>query len=371
MANLIQFGLIWVRNQAMQVQTVHLHHKRAATTHGVRLIVCRATTIAALICTLLLPQQSTGQSPEVEKRLNMLTQERKSLAGELAQYKKTLLLLSTDEPNPEQSSDPAIRTLAQEMSSLKSDIAAVAEQEVTLLQEQIAAAHAANANKSEVADGAASAGNDEFESRPSGSPTRDYSEAREAENVARLMTLLSTHYTERQDSLHTSPTSAELTVRDVAKQDADTQAKIPFSADKVRLNGPEGSASLANMTRRLTDGNIPESRRNIAAICSIKTRLYGSLIASENRSLKPVGKNHYIAKIRLQPGDSTLQVGSNQWEIHLPQDINADDYLVTLYAPPSENPELHIFSVNDLLAVDKPHIPAWMPSSIELKPIAG
>jgi hypothetical protein len=46
-------------------------------------------------------------------------------------------------------------------------------------------------------------------------------------------------------------------------------------------------------------------------------------------------------------------------------------YLVTLYVPPSESPEFHVFSVNDLLAVDKPHIPVWLPSNIELKPTAG
>ena len=355
----------------MHTGTVDLDQKSAATTHRTRLIVCRATVMAALLCSILFPQQSTAQSAAVEKRLNLLTQERKSLTGELAQYKRTLLLLSADNPNPEQSSDAKIRSLSREMLSLKSDIIAVTEQEVTLLQEQIAAAHDAKFNKSGGGEGVGLKDNGESESISSALPTRDYSESREAENVSRLLTLLSIHYAELQESSLTLPTATELAQRDVAKQDADTLAKIPFSAAKVRLNGPEGSASLVNMTRRLADSTIPESRRDIAVICSIKTRLYGALIASENRSLKPVGKYHYIAKIRLQPGDSTLRVGSDRWEILLPQNISAADYLVTLYAPPSENPEFHIFSVDDLLAVDKPHIPAWLPSSIELKPNSG
>ena len=352
----------------MFTPTSTLGHRGTATAHRDSHALCRTCTLVLVIVALLFSPLGAGQSAEVERRLDVLTQERKSLTQELEQYKKTLLILTIDEANPEQSSNPAIRNLAQEMVSLKSEIIAVTEQEVTLLQEQIAAARAASSSK---VDDVGPQSNGEFESRPLRSHTRDYSVAREAENVARLLILLSNHYAELQESLRTLPSIAELALRDAAKRDADTLARIPFSADKVRLNGPEGSASLAHMTRRLTDNNIPESRRDIAVICSIKTRLYGSLIASENRSLKPVGKNHYIAKIRLQPGDSTLRIGRERWEIRLPQNINASEYLVTLYAPPSEKPELHIFSVNDLLAVDKPHIPAWIPSNIELKPSTG
>lgn len=355
----------------MHARTVHLDPKSAATLYRAKLVVRRAAAMAALICAVLFPQLGVGQSAEIERQLDILTQERTSLTRELDQYKRTLLLLSADDSNPEQSSNPAIRTLAREMARLKSEIISVTEREVTLLQEQIVAAQATSTSSLQGTEAAVSPSNGEFESRPLRSPIRDYSVSREAENVARLLTLLSTHYTELQESSLTLPTASELVLRDVAKREADTLAKIPFSADKVRLSGPEGSTSLADMTRRLADNNIPESRRDIAIICSIKTRLYGALIASENRSLKPVGKNHYIAKIRLQPGDSTLRVGSDRWEIQLPHNISATDYLVTLYVPPSESPEFHVFSVNDLLAVDKPHIPAWLPSNIELKPTAG
>jgi hypothetical protein len=195
--------------------------------------------------------------------------------------------------------------------------------------------------------------------------------AHEDESVARLLTLLSNHYTELEDSKRILPSAEELALRDAALLDADTLAKIPFSAEKIRLNGEEGSTALALMSERLSDSTIPESRRDIALICSIKTRLYGSLIASENRSLKPVGKGHYIAKVRLQPGESTLRVGGNEWEVHLPQNISASDHLITMYMPPSAKPELHVISIPDLLAQEKSHIPAWLPPEINLKPTAG
>ncbi len=194
---------------------------------------------------------------------------------------------------------------------------------------------------------------------------------REAEDVARLLSLISRHHKELAESKRTLPSREELALRDAAQQDAANLAEIPFSADKMHLNGSEGNTALALMTQRLSNHNIPESRRDIALICAIKTHLYGSLIASENHSLKPAGKHQYIARVRLQPGTSTLRVGSNQWQVSLPQDMNAADYLITLYAPPDQVPEFHIFSVADLLAEEKPHIPAWLPREINLKPTTG
>ena len=206
---------------------------------------------------------------------------------------------------------------------------------------------------------------------PGQSAVAESAAAREAEEVVRLLALLSNHYSELEESKRILPSAEELALRDAARIDADKLAKIPFSTDKVRLNGEEANTALARMSQRLSDDGIPESRRDIALICSIKTRLYGTLIASENRSLKPVGKNNYIAKVRLQPGKSTLRVGESRWEIHLPQNINATDYLITMYTPPLAEPEFHVFSISDLLAQKKPHIPAWLPPEFKLKSTAG
>ena len=179
------------------------------------------------------------------------------------------------------------------------------------------------------------------------------------------------HVHDRLESLKRQPTAGELARREASRQDAASLAKIPFSADKVRLNGAEGITALARISQRLSNGDIPETHRNIAPICGLKTRLYGALIASENRSLKPVGKGQYIARIRLQPGDTTLRVQSHKWELRLPQNIDSADYLITLFLPKSGEPELHIFAVDDLLGEESPYIPAWLPDELNIKPMAG
>ena len=183
--------------------------------------------------------------------------------------------------------------------------------------------------------------------------------------------LLLTRARELQEAARTLPSEEELAARAAAQLDAERLSRIPFSIDKVRLNGAEASTALSQITQRLSDPNIPESRRDIAPICGIRTQLFGTLIASERRSLKPVGKNHYIARVRLQPGDTTLRIRGNSWEVQLPKDVNAGDYLITLYAPPGTPPELHLFAVDDLLAEQDPHIPAWLPAEINLSPRAG
>ncbi len=189
--------------------------------------------------------------------------------------------------------------------------------------------------------------------------------------MARLHGLLESYYRELQESALILPTDEEIARRELAQRDAETLDNIPFSVDKVRLNGTEGSTALAEISKRLMDPRIPESRRDIAPIYIIKTRLFDTLVGSENRSLKPVGKNHYIARVRLQPGDTTISILSNQWEVHLPQQADARDYLITLYRPVDGTPELHVFAVDDLLAADKPHIPAWLPDELDIKTKRG
>ena len=77
-----------------------------------------------------------------------------------------------------------------------------------------------------------------------------------------------------------------------------------------------------------------------------------------------MGKYHYLATLRLQPGDTTIRTQGHRWEIRLPEDINTTEYLVTLYYPPGQTPEFHIFSIEELLAVEDAHIPGWLPSEL-------
>jgi hypothetical protein len=322
---------------------------------------------------VLFTTQVSGQSIETTRELQQLTAERQMLTDELNQYRKSLDLLKTDDTAPEESANPAIRSLAIEAAALKKRLIAIAEQEVTLLQQQIIAARNSTNEKVSVAyvDNAEAKTDEAIESKPLRSHNIDYTQEQEAENVARLHGLLTDYYLELQESARILPTEEEIAERKLAQQDADTLERIPYSVDKVRLSGSEGSTALAEISRRLMDSRIPESRRDIAPICLIKTRLFDTLIISENRSLRPVGKNHYIARVRIQPGDTTLTILSKKWELRLPQHVNASDFLITLYRPVEGTPELHVFAVEDLLALENSHIPAWLPDELDLMTKAG
>ena len=210
-----------------------------------------------------------------------------------------------------------------------------------------------------------------IESKPLRVDTPTDTAASEQEHVQRLHSLLANYYAESKEAARTLPSDEELAARAVAQLDAEKLDRIPFSADKIRLNGAEGSTALSMITRRLTDPDIAESRRDIAPICGIRTELFGSLIASEQRSLQPVGKHNYVARIRLQPGQTTLRIKDGRWEIQLPQHVNAGDFLITFYAPPGSPAELHLFAIEDLMAEQDPHIPAWLPQEIDLKSRSG
>ncbi len=329
----------------------------------------------ALGCIIVFSHQVMGQAPS---SLEGLTEKRQMLTAQLDQYRKSMDILQTDGTPPEQSTNPAVRALAVDAAALKQQLIVVTEQEVTLLQQEIIAAKSRTTTTAAI-PASNTALNLQLESQPinatEGKPLRihnvDYTQETDAGNVERLHQLLEGYYAELQESAQVLPTNDELAKREMSRRDAEILDKIPFSVDKVRLNGTEGSSALADISQRLMDPRIPESRRDIAPICIIKTRLFDTLVSSENRSLKPVGKNHYIAKVRLQPGTTTLSILSNQWEVLLPQQFTARDYLITLYHPMDGTPELHVFAVDDLLAADHPHIPAWLPAELDIKTKAG
>lgn len=186
----------------------------------------------------------------------------------------------------------------------------------------------------------------------------------EAGQVARLQRLLQDYYAAEETSRQTLPTESELEARQSSQQQVAEVSRVPFSATKVLLTGAQGSTALAQITLRLSSPEIPESRRSIEALFSIKTRLFGTLITSERRSLKPVGKNHYVTKLHLQPGKTEIRMQRHTWEFSLPNDNPSSEYLVTLYKPPGLDPELHVFSVDQLLMLKKSHVPAWLPQEL-------
>jgi hypothetical protein len=252
-----------------------------------------------------------------------------------------------DEGNISESNDPEVRFLSAEVVRIKRRIIKISEREVQLLQQKIA-----EAQKTE----ARAAANPE----PVEEPGLDTSLSREEGRVARLVTLMNQHNADLEATMSTQPDVEEVARDEAAARDAAILARVPFSADKVRLNGPEGATAVLQISERLNDETLPESRRDIAPICSVRTRVKGNLVSSENRSLKPVGKNHYIARIRLQAGDSELRIRRNSWLVRLPESFEASDFLITLYTPEEGTPELHAIRIDDLLEQESLVIPDWL-----------
>jgi hypothetical protein len=331
-----------------------------------RLLVCLTVSLV-----MLFASQANGQSTATNRTLQRLADERQTLTAELDQYRKTMAMLQPDGKPAEESPNPAIRKLAVEAVALKKQLIAITEQEVTLREQHIAPVTSNTANNTAAETSAQAQAANTIESQAV--PTHDTEDTaqQEAENVARLHSLLESYYRELQQSALILPTTEEIARRELAQHDAETLEKIPFGAGKVRLTGAEGSTALAEITRRLMDPGVAESRRDIAPICLIKTRLFDTLVASENRSLRPIGKNHYVARVRLQPGDTTISILSSEWEVRLPEQASARDFLITLYRPVDGTPELHVFAVEDLLATDNPHIPAWLPDDLDIQTKKG
>lgn len=319
---------------------------------------------------LLIAAQARSQPRDSDLELQTLTSERNMLTAELDQYRSTVSLLQTDGTPAEQSANPAVRKLALEMVRIKERLIAVTERELTLLQRQILEARQLAETREQPGERAGQARGG-MESKPLRMDTRDHSLLSEEEHVERLRALLAGYYAQLEEAAFTLPSDTELAARAVAELDAKKLERIPFSADKIRLSGAEGSVALGRITRRLTDPDIPESRRDTAPICAIRTRLFGKLIASERRSLRPVGKSNYVARIRLQPGETTLRIKDERWQVHLPENASAGDFLITLYTPPDGLSELHLFAIEDLMAEEDPHIPAWLPLEVNLTPRTG
>ena len=59
----------------------------------------------------------------------------------------------------------------------------------------------------------------------------------EEDRVARLLALISQYYIDLERALRAMPSEEEMARREAEAQDAASLAKIPFSADKVRMDG--------------------------------------------------------------------------------------------------------------------------------------
>ena len=349
-------------------------HQQTTTPVSVR----RRRVSRLLLCALLVCALARAELPQASLTLQQLTDQRLMLTAELDQFRETLALVHPGDTPPEQSPNSAVRTLAVGAVALKQRLIEVTEQEVTLLQQQILTAkdkiraeQTLRRDYEAALETTAPTPTADVIDDPATADAAATARVDEAGSVERLHALLDSYYQELEESAQILPTPEEIAQREQALHDSRTLEKTLYSADQVRLNGSEASTALAHISERLVDPRIPESRRDTAPICNIKTRLLDTLVGAENRSLKPVGKNHYIVKVRLQPGDTTISVLSDQWQVQLPETAGAQDFVITLYRPVQGAPELHVFAVDDLLAVTNPHLPAWLPDELGLKTRAG
>jgi hypothetical protein len=315
-----------------------------------------STTCSALplqVIALVLGAALLATSPTlvagVDDELAALTRQRESLGFELEQYQRTIEVLRAA---PGASAEATISRLTTAVLDIKRRLIEITTAEVALLERQIASTAEAARESERQAGGAGTASE----------PTL----AQERERVARLLQLIATYYADLEELNRSMPAQAQIDSRRRALASLDEERGSRAAIAGVMLDGEAGSEALAQITRRLNDPRLPESRRAGAPICGVRTYMYGTLIASENHGLLPVGKRHYVDRIRLQPGKTTLRINQHSWPASLPVDSSPADYLLTLHLPLTGEPELHLIDIADLLDTPRAHIPEWLPAEVGL-----
>lgn len=299
---------------------------------------------------------SIEESPVINSEdplMQVLAAERELLHSELTQYAKTLAILKRRGAST--ATNTSISNIAMEVVRIKRRLIAITEQEVNILQQRIA-------------DSKARKKRQEHYDLPGSSRTHVYSIEEEERMVTQLLKLITKYYSDLETALALLPSDEEMEKFSAAKRDTEALAKIPYGPSKVRLTPAESNTALAEITERLTGEGVTLSRRDSAPICSIRTRLAGKIISSENRSLKPVGNKHYVARVRLQPGSTEFSIRGRKWKVKLPSDMSSKDYLITLYAPMMSKAEFHVISIEDLLSQEIPYVPAWLPDELNIIP---
>lgn len=291
-----------------------------------------------------------------------LAERRADLTRDLEQLERTIEILHRGEGPPRAGDNPRLDELMRESQRLRQEILAVTERELALLESQLDAAPATNTRP-----GAAEPpGN--ADGTESGRENGDAGASAGGEAVRRLQDMIASYYSELRDIEEHAPAPGELAAREAGLASTRELSSQPIDPDQLLLSGEEGGALLRRMSERLADAGIPESRRDVAPICSIRTRRFGDLIASDNRSLLPVGKNQYVARVRLLSGLTTLRVHDVEWRLKRPDRANAAEFLVTYSAPPEAPSELHLTPVGELRTAAGEHLPAWLPPELQLAP---
>ncbi len=334
----------------------------ASTLLRLRLCVLGPLVLLCLSGSIWAQTNDLGEAMKVEESpidtsndpiMQVLAAEREVLHAELTQYAKTLAILQRR--GSYAPTNTSVSNIAMEVARIKRRLIAITEREVNILQERIANAKAREKRE-------------QHYGLPGESRIYTYSMEEEERVVAQLLKLITKHYNDLETALALIPSSGEVKKLTPRQRDAQALAKIPFSASKVRLSPADSNTALAQISERLVGEGAKLSRRDSAPICTIRTRLVGRIIFSENRSLKPVGNKHYVARVRLQPGTTEFHIRGRKWKIKIPDDLSAEDYLLTLYAPMMSKAEFHVISIDALLSQKIPYIPAWLPDELNIAP---
>lgn len=179
--------------------------------------------------------------------------------------------------------------------------------------------------------------------------------APEALEVQRLKVLLTRYYAEEErikarGTVTVTPDSADR-----------VETARSYDANQVLLSGAESISAINDITSRLeSDSVVTSQRREIDVIYHVEVRAKGALVSSKSHSLKALGRSQYVSKVSLGAGQAIITVKTNKWTALLPEDEQGD-YLVILFTPFDQPPELHLLPVQSLRDTGWKELPAWLP----------
>ena len=270
--------------------------------------------------------QASGNRGAAE--LINLRQQQQQLEEDIEQYQKSIELLRSNR-SPGDGPSPALAAIKEQLIQTQTTLIELFEQEATL-QQQLNTQRATDPG---------------YEA--------------EAEEVARLKTLLNNYYA-------AEALAAALTASDDASRNLDPSLG-GYAFDKVRLSGLEGVAAIQYMDNRLTRDHLSSPRRQLDIIFHVEVRQDGQLVSSSSHSLRSLGRSYYIGKVSLKGGIARVSVRKDEWVARLLQEQDSF-YLVTLYLPRAAAPELHLIPVDEMKATGWRELPPWLPHIGALPP---
>lgn len=284
---------------------------------------------------ILLAQPACAQA---NTELDNLIVHRAALTYKLEQLESTLAMLHEGDLEPWQSSDPSVRALAKEATNVRRQLLNLSEQELALRQ-QIPTANTAS---------------DPL--LPDGNSDSNISE------LERLRTLIASYHADLQQEQTIKP--SEALQHRIAQEEARLLSMLHIKPQQLLLSGIEANVLLRQMDQQLADIQTQQYIRDIAPICSIRTRYQGSLSAAENRSLQPLGQSFYVGRVRLGPGETTLRVHDQEWRLRLADNATPSPFLIILSKPSGSAAQMHLSRIDSMISASNALHPAWLPSTL-------